>query len=332
MLFYRVVLTVSGPLFFLILFLSSPILVISKNMSETYIYVSCSKEFNYTPSSQFENNLRNLLEKKFYGQISLVNFFNDTEGEDPDKVYGLYLCRGDVEQNICRSCVNASSCDIITHCPGNKEAIIWYDECMVRYSYRDFFSKTEQSPSLYMWNVENATDVDEFNQKLGETFDNILTTTFSNAAPIPLYATKVANVSDFMSLYVLVQCTRDLSLVGCQTCLSTEIATISYFASGKEGARVYGPSCLIWYEIYPFFGKPRQEFPETNIIRNPPGVVTEPISPSVNEINGTDGSKQSQLNWVTIVASLSAIFGLALLCSGGVFLWRRRKYQGICIG
>ncbi|XP_028776266.1 uncharacterized protein LOC114733022 [Neltuma alba] len=43
-----------------------------------------------------------------------------------------------------------------------KEAIIWYDECMLRYSNRSFFSTVETYPQLFMWNVGNMSREESF--------------------------------------------------------------------------------------------------------------------------------------------------------------------------
>ncbi|KAI4298628.1 hypothetical protein L6164_032163 [Bauhinia variegata] len=79
-----------------------------------------------------------------------------------DTVYGLFMCRGDVPPDLCRECVvnatqrleNTSS----LVCPFGKGAIIWYDECFVRYSNRNFFSTVDTRPRMRLRNTENVTD------------------------------------------------------------------------------------------------------------------------------------------------------------------------------
>ncbi|KAL7213386.1 hypothetical protein ACSBR2_015996 [Camellia fascicularis] len=62
--------------------------------------------------------------------------------------------------------------EILRNCLPYKEAIIWYDECLIHYSNLSFFSTTETDPPFYMWNVANATQPDKFNEILGKTFSN----------------------------------------------------------------------------------------------------------------------------------------------------------------
>ncbi|XP_039070388.1 cysteine-rich repeat secretory protein 9-like [Hibiscus syriacus] len=97
-------------------------------------------KFNYDSLSRLEDNLDRLLVQKLFDQGISHGFFNDTEGEDPDKVYGLFLCRVDVQLDLCQSCIKAARTKFRRQCHKKKEAIIWYYECLVRYSYRSFFS------------------------------------------------------------------------------------------------------------------------------------------------------------------------------------------------
>ncbi|XWS15615.1 hypothetical protein CRYUN_Cryun34aG0016500 [Craigia yunnanensis] len=85
--------------------------VISQNTAmQTYLYHICQGIFKYATFSQFRNNLDHLLIRRLYGQGSIFGFFSGTEGENSDKVYGLFLYRGDVQLNFCQSCIDALRC------------------------------------------------------------------------------------------------------------------------------------------------------------------------------------------------------------------------------
>jgi hypothetical protein len=47
-------------------------------------------------------------------------FYNFSAGEYPDKVNAIALCRGDISPEECRSCVNATSHDLLKGCPNQK--------------------------------------------------------------------------------------------------------------------------------------------------------------------------------------------------------------------
>ncbi|MBA0811720.1 hypothetical protein Gohar_003592 [Gossypium harknessii] len=116
-------------------------------------------------------------------------------GVEPDKVYGLFLCRGDVKPDIYKSCINTASAEIGNQCPGKKEAIIWDDQCL----------RLEDLTKMIS-NVSNH-----------------------------MYATKQVNVWSSMMLYGLVQCTPDLSVADCRSCLRRAIAQLPKASVGKQG-------------------------------------------------------------------------------------------------
>ncbi|ONK55179.1 uncharacterized protein A4U43_UnF6710 [Asparagus officinalis] len=73
-----------------------------------------------------ESNLNNLL------QILTTNaqtsgFYNTTVGENPDQLYGLALCRGDLTppSNDCNTCLANARGTIIGDCPNNTQGIKW---------------------------------------------------------------------------------------------------------------------------------------------------------------------------------------------------------------
>ena len=95
-------------------------------------------------------------------------FYNFSYGEDNNKVYTIGLCRGDVNPNDCRSCLNNSRVLLTQNCPNQKEAIGWIDKCMLRYSNRSIFGLMETFPDFAIPNPFNATDVDKYKQVVGK--------------------------------------------------------------------------------------------------------------------------------------------------------------------
>lgn len=72
-----------------------------------------------------------------------TGFQNATSGQGPDRVTGLFLCRGAASLEVCRNCVTFSVRESFTRCPTRREAVLYYDECMLRYSNRDILSTLE---------------------------------------------------------------------------------------------------------------------------------------------------------------------------------------------
>ncbi|XP_039156017.1 cysteine-rich repeat secretory protein 38-like [Eucalyptus grandis] len=176
-------------------------------------------------------------------------FFSGSIGQYQDQVYGLTLCRGDTSPSDCKACVADAGAEIRRHCPRNKWAIIWYDDCMFKYLDTDFFGQIDNANKFYMWNLKNVSDPEAFNGKVW----GLLTGLVEEAYTVPkLYATGEMGLEDKTKLYGLVQCTRDLSATECKECLEGAIGELPSCCDGKEGGRGVGGSCNFRYEIYPF--------------------------------------------------------------------------------
>ncbi|KAL7213394.1 hypothetical protein ACSBR2_016003 [Camellia fascicularis] len=146
--------------------------------------------------------------------------------------------------------------EILRNCSPCKEAIIWYDECSIRYSSRSFFSTMETDPPFQMWNVANATQPDKFNEILEKTSFNLSIVATSN--PLShMYATSQTNVTSSIELQSMVRCTPDLPPTDCRTCLNFVVSGLRSLVDGKKGGRGLAPSCDIRYELYTFLLDPQ---------------------------------------------------------------------------
>ena len=77
----------------------------------------------------------------FYGNVSDGHLFGEVIlGNDTSNiVYGLYLCRGDMDTSTCRYCVSAASEYTSQNCPYSTSAVTFYDSCGLHYSNDNFF-------------------------------------------------------------------------------------------------------------------------------------------------------------------------------------------------
>ncbi|KAL7213431.1 hypothetical protein ACSBR2_016037 [Camellia fascicularis] len=249
----------------------------------TYLHSNCINTGNYTRGSQFDSNLQQLLVRTFYNKGSDNNFSNVTKGNDPDKVYGLFLCRGDVQPSICKNCVDVASDQIVRQCPLYKEAIILYDECLIRYSNRSFFSTMETGPVFVMLNQEKATQPDKLYDILEKIFSNLSSVATFNPSN-HMYATNRTNVTSSIELYSMVQCTPDLSLTDCRACLIGTVSDLLHLLDGRKGGRVVSPSCNIRFELYPFWLDP------SNIAQPPAPTPPAPNRPK-SDGGGNNGGE-----------------------------------------
>ncbi|XP_028051190.1 cysteine-rich repeat secretory protein 38-like [Camellia sinensis] len=208
----------------------------------------CSSPEKFTANSPYESNLNKLM-RYLYLKTPPIGFGVGLVGQYHDIANSLSLCHGDVNSKDCAACVVEASGEIRKRCPYNKGSVIWYDNCLVKYSNTDVFSKIDIGNKFYLWNERNVSNPLSFNQKT----KNLLRQLSQQAYVAPkMYATGELKLRYSEKLYGLVQCTRDLSSVDCKKCLDRIISELPSCCDGQEGGRVVGGSCNFRYEIYPF--------------------------------------------------------------------------------
>ncbi|KAK7831525.1 cysteine-rich receptor-like protein kinase 25, partial [Quercus suber] len=80
-------------------------------------------------NASYNSNLTALFESLSSKASQNYSFYNESSNIG---IYGLYLCRGDVSNETCKSCVSSATQEIRNRCPSSKTAFIWYDECTLR--------------------------------------------------------------------------------------------------------------------------------------------------------------------------------------------------------
>ncbi|MCL7027554.1 hypothetical protein MKW94_026459 [Papaver nudicaule] len=230
--------------------ISSHIVFSQTTSSPDPLYHFCfGGEQNY--SSSYGTNLQALL-SSFSVTVPPTGFGLGSKGLAEDRVNGFALCRGDVKYNDCRTCVVKAASELRKLCPSNKGAIIWYDNCAVKYSNEKFFGKIDDANKIYMWNLNNVSDPNVFNKKTREFIASL--SEKAVGAGMKLFATGEMALGGYSDekLYGLVQCSRDLSSSDCKKCLDEAVSELPSCCDGKRGGRVIGGSCNIRYELYPF--------------------------------------------------------------------------------
>ncbi|KAM3251840.1 hypothetical protein P3L10_005910 [Capsicum annuum] len=216
---------------------------------------------NYTENSAYQKNLDSLL-SNLSSKIDSYGFYYASIGENTDKVSGIVLCRGDVELQQCRSCVNNVARKLVQSCPNQKAALGGYDECSLQYSNNQSIIETKSfSSTYYFWNPANASKPEEFNQKLKTLLDD-LRNRAADGGPYRKYSSGNVTGPDDQTIYALVQCTPDLSPQDCINCLTEAYGNMPNCPClGKRGGRNIGPRCNFRYESSQFFDVPFESPP-----------------------------------------------------------------------
>ncbi|KAL0009701.1 hypothetical protein SO802_004809 [Lithocarpus litseifolius] len=170
-----------------------------------------------------------------------------------DPIYALHLCRGDVSTEVCRDCLATAAKFLAKECSRELVAVIWYGECMMRYSNAYFFSTVDKVPSVCTYNTQNIAEHERFNQLLGTIMNDLANQASEVPAGSNKFGTKEANFSELQTIYSVVQCTPDLNTTDCKRCLGTAMDNLPWCCAGKRGANVLLPRFYVRYEMYPFY-------------------------------------------------------------------------------
>ncbi|KAJ7967627.1 Cysteine-rich receptor-kinase-like protein [Quillaja saponaria] len=264
----------------LLLILSAIVMQVTLNLAQQpgYRFHFCINT-SYTAISTFPVNLNMTLSNLYVNATHSNGFYNTSTGQNPDKAYGLFHCRPYTSPELCRSCIKVASELITSLCPQQKEAITWYDECMLRFSNRSIFSDLEEIPKAYLWNVNDIKNSGGFNETMTGLMNSLVAQAVSSRK---LFAAGVENDTIFSSIYGLVQCTPDISTRDCRTCLTRSLSDIPKCCNGKRGGRVLKPSCIIRYETFPFYNTTAllPPPPAPTLPPPPPGTSFAPMPPT----------------------------------------------------
>ncbi|XP_047262992.1 cysteine-rich receptor-like protein kinase 10 isoform X6 [Capsicum annuum] len=215
-------------------------------------YGECGDNGNYTENSTYKNNLNTLL-TSLSSRIDKYGFYNASIGQNGDRASVIVLCRGDVELEECRNCVNNVVQKLGQLCPNQKEVFGGYDGCMLQYSNRSIIGTASFFVRYYLWNPANASNPEEFNQELRKLLEN-LRDRAAEGGLLRKYASGNVSGPDFQSIYALVQCTPDLSRLDCFDCLTDAYGNMPDCpCKGKRGGRIIGVRCNFRYESSRFF-------------------------------------------------------------------------------
>lgn len=229
--------------------------LLATEASPTYLGSYCNNNTTYSPNSTLSRNLNVLLNslatnssQQQDGYYMTIMGFGTTNA-----VNGIFLCRGDVNTTTCQNCVTDAATQIKRRCTNQTEAIIWYEECLLRYT-NTFFRYYSIEPRLNPKNGKNVSGVDfeRFNETVFGLLNDLVVAA-ANSRTAKKFATGQVEVTRSMKVYGSGQCSTDLTSSQCEICLRNAIGTLPQCCTGQEGASALLASCIVRYELYPFY-------------------------------------------------------------------------------
>nr|XP_023884295.1 cysteine-rich receptor-like protein kinase 10 [Quercus suber] len=279
-----------------------------------YLYHFCANT-TFGANSLYKSSLVSLLSSLSSNATHDLEFYNTTTGQNTSNpLYGLFLCRGDVSPEICQGCVAAATKDVANKCSREKVAVIWYDECMIRYSNESIFSTVDVKPRVALLNTQNISNQDQLNRLVNSTMTELAAQASDFPIGVKKFGTKEVTMTAFQTLYNLVQCTADLSSTDCNRCLQAAINRLPICCGGKQGGRVMFPSCNVRYELYLFY----------QTVNATPTPLTPALPPPI-----PGKRKISTVTIIAIIVPIAASVVLLILSYCFLRMRARKKFDAV---
>ncbi|KAL3624721.1 hypothetical protein CASFOL_031389 [Castilleja foliolosa] len=226
-----------------------------ENHNVSLICSSTKGNSNYTKSVKYlldDLNANAPIQKGYWDAYWFV-------GAPADWPYGLALCYGNVtteySKQTCKTCLSNAAMNVMTtnKCSNSRAAIIWLDQCLLKYADKPFLGQIDTDQKFYSFDhnymslawsdtVANTTLV-----LLDELVVNA--TTNQTGKDVKLFAYNTVHDENKYTVVGMVQCTGDLSIGNCGACLNATITDLRRSDKLKSGGKLISGSCLVVYHI-----------------------------------------------------------------------------------
>ncbi|CAN6808927.1 unnamed protein product, partial [Brassica oleracea] len=210
-------------------------------------------------NSSYAQNRRNLFSTLANKVLTNGGVYNASLSQYPNKVYALGLCARGFKPKACLSCLERLTLETQRDCPNIMDSFVWGSDdedrvsCLVRSSNH---SLGTSSLVLLPDQIEPSINMTLFMQQWEYTVNNTLVAaTKANTSSVHKYYSAVkAEFTAFPNVYMLTQCTPDITSQDCKQCLE---ACLKYFREqfrGRTGGMVSLPSCFFRWDLFSFHG------------------------------------------------------------------------------
>ncbi|KAG8362957.1 hypothetical protein BUALT_BualtUnG0019800 [Buddleja alternifolia] len=305
------------------------IFLILTSISSTFVtaqlqtpYSCYNENGNYTSNSTYSNNLNSIF-SSLSSNMPTQGFLNASVGQNLDRVNVIALCRGDVQPDLCRRCIQDAPDELVSLCPNQRQAILWREFCTLRYSNDLIVGNMADFPAYMLRNVDNATSLQQFNEDLRTLLDQLRGQAATGGSLMKV-AEGNQTAPDFQTIYGLLQCSPDISPDDCSRCLLRAAQRIPGCCGNAIGVRILQPSCTLRYETRAFYNLTRIREAQAAPVGSGPGIGPPPPPPSPSSPPGNGDNNTTQ---TVIIIVVVIIVSLTIAACVGLFIRKRRKYK-----
>ncbi|KAI7729075.1 hypothetical protein M8C21_018648 [Ambrosia artemisiifolia] len=270
-----------------------------------YPFYVCQNDTTYIPNSPYSTNLATAL-----SSLPTTNtgngYFNSSAGQGSDRANAVCLCRGDVERSMCLGCLRDAIFRLRVVCPNQREAVIYYEFCLLKYSNATLLGNNDMTRDVYrMQNQNTFPDKTQLYGFLNPFMDKLRDKAAAGNSLLKFGMEDTPGPRS-STIYGLTQCIPVITKAQCDECLVNAINQLPLCCDGSLGALVLMARCNIRYETYEFYINPA--------IHSPPSVSQS--SPS--------GKKSSSTRTIIIV-TISAVGAIVIVSICIFIVLIRRK-------
>ncbi|XP_020877653.1 LOW QUALITY PROTEIN: cysteine-rich receptor-like protein kinase 40 [Arabidopsis lyrata subsp. lyrata] len=188
-------------------------------------------------------------------------FYNASLGQSPDRVYALVICARGYDKDACYNCVQSLTQNTQTECRSRMDSFIWGGNddvtCLVRSSNQSTFGNLQLKPPV-VWpspdNIESSKNLTLFEQQWEEMVNRTLkaATEAATSSVLKYYSVEKAGFTEFPDVYMLMQCTPDITSRDCKQCLGDSVMYFRKDYMGRKGGMASLPSCYFRWDLYAF--------------------------------------------------------------------------------
>ncbi|KAF3506465.1 hypothetical protein F2Q69_00002740 [Brassica cretica] len=215
-------------------------------------------------NSSYAQNRRDLFSTLANKVVTNRGFYNASLGQYPNRVYALGFCEKYYEQKACFSCLESSSLDTQTSCGDSMNSFVWSSDdedsfwCLIRSSNQSFGNLELIPPSIKPNpdHIGPSIDMTSFMQQWEYTVNKTLEAAVKadTSSVYKYYSIVKAEFTEYPHVYMLMQCTPDITSHDCKQCLGDCVKYFREQFRGRTGGMASFPSCLFRWDLLSFHG------------------------------------------------------------------------------
>ncbi|KAL3731304.1 hypothetical protein ACJRO7_028216 [Eucalyptus globulus] len=231
-------------LFFPAIFLLALSLLASPSTSDTesFIFGGCS-QLKYLPGSPYENGINSVL-TSFVNNAMFAPYNNFTVPAgttSADTIYGVFQCRGDLDQSSCSRCVARAVSQVGTLCSGACGGALQLDGCFVKYDNSTFLGVEDKTVVIKKCGPgSDSYDADALARR--DAVLGYIGASNGDGAAYKFYRDGWSG-----GMRAVAQCVQDLSPGECQDCLGEAIGQLKSNCGAARWADMFLAKCYVRY-------------------------------------------------------------------------------------